>query len=144
MLDQEIVTADDAMDFIAVQVAVGLAPVMKRTRFYRHSFSVSQFGSYIEYIDERGTIGRCQPKNLLSTFDFISLGLPVPGSFPDTEIVHPAAPAPERGFGVVTAIIPAQRKLSLLEAAEAALSVMPAGPERDNLEIAIVREGRAR
>lgn len=139
MTDQKITTAEEAMDFIEVQRAIGLTPVMAGTSFYRHGFTVSQFNSYIEYLDERGTVGRCQPKNLLRTFDFISLGRPVPGSLPDFRV----APAPaERGFGVVTAVIPGRRQPSLLEAATAALRVMAAGPERDDLAEAVAQERR--
>lgn len=141
MIDAPIQTADEALDFIAVQRAMGLTPVMKGTRFYRHSFAVSQFGSYLYYLDARGTKGCCEPRNLLSTFDFIHLGLPVPGSLPDLPIVHEA---PDRGVGLAVAIMGGepQRQPSLLEAAEAALRVMAPGRERDDLEMAVNAERR--
>lgn len=138
MIDAPIQTAEEALDFIEVQRAMGLTPVMKGTRFYRHSFSVSQFGSYLYYLDERGTKGCCQPRNLLSTFDFISLGQPVPGSLPDLPITR--APEPDRGVGMAIGVIGGRP--SLLEAAEAALRVMPKGPERDSLEMAVLAERR--
>lgn len=148
MVDQEVVTADEAMAFIEAQRAAGLTPVMAGTSFYRHSFSVSQFGSYVQYLDERGTAGRCQPKNLLRTFDFIDLG-PVPGAPVDLQapagrgygMVTAVVPG-RRGYGMVAAVVPGERRLSLLEAAEAALRVMPAGPERDDLESAVAAERR--
>lgn len=139
MIDSPIQTAEEALDFIAVQRAMGLAPVMKGTRFYRHSFAVSQFGSYLYYLDARGTKGCCEPRNLLSTFDFIHLGLPVPGSLPDLPITREA---PDRGVGLVVTIMGGERQPSLLAAAEAALRVMPEGPERDDLEMAVMAERR--
>lgn len=139
MIDSPIQTADEAMDFIAVQRAMGLTPVMKGTRFYRHSFAVSQFGSYLYYLDARGTKGCCEPRNLLSAFDFIHLGLPVPGSLPDLPITREA---PDRGVGLAVGIMGGERQPSLLAAAEAALRVMPEGPERDDLEMAVMAERR--
>lgn len=136
----EITTAEQALDYIAVQRAIGMTPVMRGTNFYRHSFSVSQFGSYLYYMDERGTKGACQPRNLLMTFDFVFLGLPVPGTLPDLTITP--APEPRGRTGMVTTFVPARREPTLLEAAEAALRLMPTGAERDDLERAIASERR--
>lgn len=138
--EPEFSSAQEAIDFIEVQRAIGLTPVMHGTTFYRHSFGVSQFGSYLYYMDERGTRGACQFKNVTKVFDFINLGQPVPGSLPDLEIVH--APQPQGLSGLVVAFIPGRREPTLLEAATAALKLMPAGAERDDLELAILSERR--
>ena len=138
MIDQKIETAEQALALITTQIAQGLTPVMAGTSFYRHSFRASQFGDYLYYLDERGTAGCCRPFNLLRTFDFIDLGLPVPGSMPDLPI-----PVSERGrSGLVVAFVPGLPEPTLLQAATAALRVMPDGPEREDLERAIIRERR--
>lgn len=142
-MNQPRMTAQEAMDYIEVQRAIGLTPVMRGTSYYRHNFMIGQFGYYIEYLDERGTAGMCLPKNLLSTFDFISLGQPVAGTAPDLAV---PAMAPERGYGIASGIMPGERAPSLLEAAELALVVMDAagitGRERDGLAQAIKAERR--
>lgn len=137
---QEIETADEALAYIEAKRALGMAPVMRGTSFYRHSFSVSQFGSYLYYLDARGTKGACQPCNLLRTFDFVPLGLPVPGTLPD--LVIDRAPEVRGRTGMATTFVPGRREPTLLEAAEAALRLMPIGAERDDLERAIASERR--
>jgi hypothetical protein len=140
MAKKKITTAAEAMSLIEANIAIGLTPVMRGTRFYRHSFSVSQFGSYLYYLDERGTAGRCQFQNVEMVFDFIDLGTPVPGSFPVEDLPQPQKPL---GHIMVVATVGGEAP-SLLEAAEAAIRVMRAGPERDNLERAIAMERRVR
>lgn len=137
----EIGSAQEAMDYIETQIAVGLTPVMKGTKFYRHSFSVSQFGSYLYYLDERGTAGRCQFKNLLTTFDFVFLGLPVHGSEPFQDMPEPRVPV---GHAMVNVVF--EPEPTLLEAAVEALMALDAagvaGDVRDRLGRAIAAERR--
>jgi hypothetical protein len=140
--EQQIASAAEALDFIESMVAAGLAPVMKGTRFYRHSFSISQFGSYLYYLDERGTAGRCQFQNVESVFDFIDLGLPVPGSEP-----WQAVPERKPHLGHILVVETVGGEVpSLLEAASAALRAMDeagiGGAVRDYLERAIAAQGR--
>jgi len=137
---KNIETAAEALGLIEAMISIGLTPVMRGTRFYRHSFSVSQFGSYLYYLDERGTAGRCQFQNVEKVFDFIFLGLPVPGSFPAEDL-----PEPKKPLGHIMVVATTGGEVpSLLDAAVAALAVMQAGPERDNLERAISMERRVR
>ncbi len=141
MTQQKITTAAEALDYIDANIAIGLTPVMAGTKFYRHSFSQTGMGFYIEYLDERGTVGRCLPKNVTWVFDFVFMGLPVAGSLPGISI--PVAPPELRGrVGVAIAVVPGRRKATLLEAAEAALMVMADGAERDDLAEAVARERR--
>lgn len=133
--------AATALGFIQDQVDSGLTPVMHGTEFYRHSFSQSQFGSYLYYLDARGTKGACQPRNVVTAFDFIPAGLPVAGSLPDLDRAETVGKV-----GVFTAVIPGRAAPTLLEAATAALRAMDAAgvrwAERDDLELAIMAEGR--
>ncbi len=135
--------AATALGFIQDQVESGLTPVMQGTSFYRHSFGSSQFGSYLYYLDARGTKGACQPRNVIKAFDFIPAGLPVAGSLPDLDRTTPETVGK---VGVFTAVIPGRAAPTLLEAATAALRAMDAagfrGSERDDLELAIMAEGR--
>jgi len=137
-VDSQIKSADEALSLIQDRVAHGLTPVMRGTSFYRHNFSASQFGSYIWYLDERGTRGCCQCQNVESVFDFVDLGLPVPGTLPEAQRSR-TAPAT-----VVVQIMRQQRPQTLLEASAAALRAMDAagivGPSRDGLAEAIARE----
>ena len=75
----EIESADQALALIQQRIAQGLTPVHHGTSFYRYNFSKSQFGSCVFYLDERGTVGRCQYQNVERVFDFVDMGLPVPG-----------------------------------------------------------------
>lgn len=138
----EIGSAQEALDYIETQVAVGLAPVMKGTNLYRHSFSVSQFGSYIRYLDQRGTAGRCQFQNLLTTFDFVHLGLPVPGSEQYQKVPERR---PHVGHVLVVETVGGEEP-TLLAAAAIALAALDdagvTGPVRDDLERAIMMERR--
>lgn len=141
MNKQRIATADDAMALVQSKIAQGLTPVMRGSRFYRHSFTVSQLGLYIFYLDERGTRGCCRPHNIERTFDFIDLGLPVPGSMAPIKV----GPAPMKtGFAIVTTTT--AETPTLLAAAEAAVAAMDraglGGPERDGLARAIAAERR--
>lgn len=133
--------AETALSFIQDQVDSGLTPVMNGTEFYRHSFSPSQFGSYIYYLDARGTKGACQPSNVVTAFDFIPVGLPVAGSLPDLDRTETVGKV-----GVFTTVIPGRAAPTLLEAASAALKAMEAagitGAAHDDLELAIMAEGR--
>jgi len=131
-------TASEAIDLIRSKIAQGLTPVMAGTSFYRHSFRPSQFGSYVYYLDERGTAGAFQARNVERVLDFVDLGQPVAGSLPDMEIVS----APRGRTGMAVAVVPGRSAPTLLEAAEAALRVMPRGPERDDLEMAVLAERR--
>lgn len=143
MIDQEIATAEEALGFIEAHVAVGLTPVMAGTSFYRHSFSASQFGDYIYYLDQRGTAGRCLPRNVQRVFDFVDLGRPVAGSLPDLTIpTYRPEPETVGRAGLVVTVVPGRRAPTLLEAAEAAIRIMPAGPERDDLENAVIAARR--
>ncbi len=133
--------AATALGFIQDQVDSGLTPVMRGTEFYRHSFSPSQFDSYIYYLDARGTKGACQPRNVVTAFDFIPAGLPVAGSLPDLDRAGTVGKV-----GVFTTVIPGRAAPTLLEAATAALRAMDAagvkGTERDDLENAVIAERR--
>jgi hypothetical protein len=109
---------------------------MHGTSFYRYNFSKSQFGSYITYLDERGTAGCCRYQNVKRAFDFVDLGRPAPGSMLGIEAPRVAP--------MVVAAATVRRRPSLLEAAAAALVAMDVagvgGPARDNLAFVILVE----
>ena len=119
-VDSQIKSADEALSLIQDRVAHGLTPVMRGTSFYRHNFSASQFGSYIWYLDERGTRGCCQFQNVPDVFDFVDLGRPVPGNLPDAQELRVAP------MTVVVEVVRQRHAPSLLEAAEAALGALEA------------------
>ena len=126
-------TAAEALALIESMEAEGLTPVMRGTRFYRHSFKSSQFGDFIEYLDERGTAGRCMPKNVLRVFEFVSMR---------------AQAEPQRiGYAVVVGVVHYE-PASLLEAAALAVVAMDAagvaGPERGWLATAVIEGRRTR
>ena len=135
--EPEIESADEALSLIQDRIAQGLTPVMRGTTFYRYNFGKSQFGSYVTYLDERGTKGCCQFQNVEKVFDFIDLGRPVPGALPELQ-------AP--GVAPMTVVVATvhQEAPTLLQAAAEALVAMDAcgitGPARDGLAMAIARE----
>ena len=124
-------SAAESLALVEAMAATGLTPVMRGTRFSRHSFKASQFGSYVEYLDERGTAGRCEPKNLLRAFEFVDF--------------EASAEPQGIGYAVVVADVPCE-PATLLEAAACAVVAMDAagvgGAARDDLARAIVSERR--
>jgi hypothetical protein len=131
----EIESADQALALIQQRIAQGLTPVHHGTSFYRYNFSKSQFGSYVFYLDERGTVGRCQYQNVERVFDFVDMGLPVPGYLFEVRVPRTAPVA-------IAVVVSRQRAVpSLLDASVAALKAMDAagivGPARDDLALAI-------
>jgi hypothetical protein len=136
-VDNPILSADEALALIQENVDRGLTPVMHGTSFYRYNFSKSQFGSYINYLDERGTKGCCQFQNVEKVFDFIDLGRPVPGNFSGAGVPRVAP------MSIVVEVVH-QQEQTLVEAAAEALVAMDAcgitGPARDGLAMAIARE----
>jgi len=143
-VSRQTATADDALALIESKIAAGLTPVMAGTGFYRHSFQASQFGSYVHYLDERGTKGCFLPQNVEKCLDFVDRGRAVPAVEAVFSTVEPEAPGSILGIAVME---PSPKAvLSLLEAAVAALGALDeagiTGPARDGLAQAIKREGR--